>query len=96
VSAWAGSIAEELGVAGITVITAYPSGRHAVDVCLHIPYRSLGIECGVHPDGPAAHIQRHLDLERRGWELIEAYRSRWADRRAELVVEVLNIVRSEG
>jgi hypothetical protein len=96
VSAWASSIAEELKVAGIPVITAYPSGRHEVDVCLHIPDRSLGIECGVHPDGPAAHMQRHLDLERRGWKLIEAYRSRWADRRAELVVEVLNSVRLEG
>lgn len=71
VSAWAGRIAEELELAGIAVIAAYPSGRHDVDVCLHFPDQNLGIECGVHPEGPVAHIQRHLDLERRGWELIE-------------------------
>lgn len=94
-STWAGSIAEERKVAAIPVIAAYPSGRHDVDVCVHFPDRSPGIECGVHPDGPAAHIRRHLDLERRGWELIEAYRSRWADRRAEFVVELLNFVRTQ-
>lgn len=95
VSAWAGVIAEELKVAGIPIIAGYPSGRHDVDVCVHVSDRSLGIECGVHPDGPAAHIRRHLDLERRGWELIEAHRSRWEDRRAEFVVEVLNVVRTQ-
>lgn len=96
VGAWAQGIADDLRSAGIPVITAYPSGRHEVEVCLHIPGRSLGVECGVHPDGPLAHIQRHLDLERRGWKLIEAYRSRWAHRQAELVVEVLNAVRLKG
>ena len=95
VSAWARSIAEELKVAGIPVIAAYPSGRHDMDVCLHVPDRNLGIECGVHPEGAAAHIRRHLDLERRGWKLIEAYRSMWAERRAELVVEVLSVVRTQ-
>lgn len=52
VGPWARAIAGELELAGIPVITAYPSGRHAVDICVHIPDRILGIECGVHPGWP--------------------------------------------
>ncbi len=86
VSPWASAIADDLASAGIDVTTAYPSGRHVVDVCVRGLGRNVGIECGVHPDGPDAHIERHLDLMRRGWDLLEAHRSRGLDRRGELVV----------
>ena len=91
---WARAIAEELELAGVDVVTGYPSGRHRVDVCVHVPDRSIGIECGLHPAGPAAHIERHLDLDRRGWELLDAYRSGWADRRGQLVVTLVNAIRA--
>ena len=71
----------------------YPSGRHVVDICVDDTSRSLGVECGVHPTGPEAHIDRHLALDPDGWELLEAYRSRWGDRRAELVVDILGALR---
>ena len=48
------------------------------------------IECEVHLDGPEAHIDRHLALRRNGWEFFEAYRSRWGDRRAELIVNLVD------
>jgi hypothetical protein len=50
---------------------------------------AAGVECEVHPDGPDAHIERHLALCRAGWHLAGAYGSRWAGRGAELVVELV-------
>jgi hypothetical protein len=92
-SDWSAAIAAELTSAGLPVTTSYPTGRHAVDICLSDPARSVGIECEVHPDGAEAHIQRHLDLRRAGWDLFEAYRSRWMDKQAELVVRLVNDLR---
>jgi len=91
VSAWAASIGQDLSAAGLTVTCAYPSGRHVVDVCVKANdgARGIAIECDIHTDGPEAHIERHLDLARRGWEVIEAHRSRWRDRRGELIVRLV-------
>jgi hypothetical protein len=89
VSAWAGAVAHDLELAGVAVTCAYPSGRHVVDICLDDRRRCVGIECDLHPDGPDAHIERHLDLARRGWDLLEAHRSRWHGRRAELIVALV-------
>lgn len=55
--------------------------------------RFLGLECVVHPDGPEAHVERHLALRRLGWELADAYPSRWRDRQGELIVELTRRLR---
>jgi hypothetical protein len=56
--------------------------------------RNVGIECEVHPDGPEAHIERHLALRRSGWDLAGAHRSRWGERPGELTVDLLHRLRS--
>ena len=86
VSPWAAEVSRDLTAAGVPATTAYPAGRHLVDVCLDDRLRSVGLECDVHPAGPDAHIERHLALRRSGWDLVDAYRSRWKGRCAELVV----------
>jgi len=91
---WARLIADDLRSAGVPVIPGYPAGRHVVDVCIDDERRSLGIECEVHPDGPDAHIDRRMALSRCGWEFLEAYRSRWADRRGELTVSLVGAVKT--
>jgi hypothetical protein len=91
---WASLIADDLRAANIPIIPAYPTGRHVVDICLADELRSVAIECGVHPDGADAHIERHMALVRAGWELLEAYRSRWGDRRAELIVSLAGALKS--
>lgn len=93
VGRWAAAIASDLESAGVDVITAYPAGRHEVDICLQDPRRSVGIECSVHPAGAEAHIDRHLALRRAGWDLREAYPSKWGERRGELVVGLLADIR---
>ena len=78
------------------VVVAYPSGRHVIDVCVDDARRNLALETNVHPDGPDAHVARHLALTRLGWEFLEAYPSRWSERRAELIVNLLNAIRAQA
>ena len=54
--------------------------------------RPAGIVCGVHPDGPDAHVERHLALLAQGWDLFEAFETRWSDRMGALGVELAAFV----
>jgi len=94
--AWTAGIADDIRAAGNHVITSYPCGRHVLDVCVDDDGRDVVIECGVHPDGPDAHIERHLSLVRAGWDVLDAYPSRWAEHRGELVVELLHRIASSS
>jgi hypothetical protein len=93
VSPWASALGRDLEDAGLLVTPAYPTGRHAVDLCIGEAEHSLAVVCSVHPHGSAAHIRRHLALVRAGWTVVEAFPSKWEDRRGELVVELLRRVR---
>lgn len=88
VDPWAAAIAEDLAAAGLPVTAGYATGRHRVDIAVALPERSVAIEGAVHRRGSAAHIRRHLALRRTGWEVMEAYPSRWSERRGELLVEL--------
>jgi hypothetical protein len=88
VGEWPTGIAVELESAGLPAIAGYPSGRHVVDICVGDARQYFAVECCVHPEGPGAHIDRHLSLSRAGWSFLEAYQSRWGDRRGELIVEL--------
>lgn len=85
---WVGLVVEDLAATGVTALPLYPTGRHSVDVCVGDDRGFVGLECGVHPDGPAAHVERHLALRRAGWPLAGAYRSRWGERRGELLLSL--------
>ena len=89
-SAWVRTVADHLALGGTEVRTGYPSGRHVVDISLCDATRNVGFECDVHPDGPDAHIERHLALRRAGWDLVGAHRSRWGERPGELAVDLLH------
>lgn len=90
---WIASVSAGLVAAGIPAVPLYPAGRAAVDVCAGTAAMFLGLECSVHPEGATAHVERHLALRRAGWDLVGAYRSRWAERQGELLVEVANRLR---
>jgi hypothetical protein len=92
ISPWARDVAADLEAAGVAVTRAYPTGRHAVDLCVGDGPGALAVVCSVHPGGSAAHIRRHLALVRAGWTVVEAFPSRWEGRRGELVVELLQRV----
>ena len=92
VSVWTTEVASELRLAGVEVVTGYRVGRHTLDICLPRERQPTAVECGVHPDGEAAHVARHLDLVQGGWRVLEAFPSRWHGRRGEAVVELLALL----
>lgn len=90
-SGWPAQVARLATTAGLEWRAAYPVGRHAVDLVVGSGVGAIGIECSIHPDGAAAHIERHLQLRRAGWLLFDAFESRWRDHHAELVVELRDV-----
>ncbi|GAB7037405.1 MULTISPECIES: AAA domain-containing protein [Catenuloplanes] len=70
---WAARLGRELAESGVPVRADYPVGRWSVDLCAD----EAGLICRVHPDGPAAHIERQRTLRRAGWRLHDAFPTRW-------------------
>ena len=85
------AIAGDLAAQGIAVAVGYPTGPHVIDLVLGGDGDgdgALGVLFGVHPAGPDAHVERHLQLRRAGWQVREVFNTKWADRRAELTIEL--------
>jgi hypothetical protein len=75
---WLTQLAKAFAAAGHVVRRRYRSGRWSVDLCVTGGSgEALGVICGVHPDGPAAHVTRRDELTRAGWRIVEAFPSRW-------------------
>ncbi|GII22856.1 AAA domain-containing protein [Planosporangium mesophilum] len=75
---WAARLGAELTAAGLPVRAGYPVGRWSVDLCVGDGDGAVGLICGVHPDGIAAHLERQRALRRMGWTLHDAFASRWS------------------
>ena len=87
-SRWSDALGAELARAGHVVSHRYPVGTWEVDLVVGEGDSAVGIECGVHPDGSDAHIERHLTLTAAGWRLIDAFPSRWSGHAARAAVEL--------
>ncbi|GIJ49166.1 hypothetical protein Val02_60520 [Virgisporangium aliadipatigenens] len=70
---WTARLADELRRVGGAVRVGYPVGRWNVDIVLD----GVALTCGVHPSGVAAHVERERTLRRAGWEVRDAFPSRW-------------------
>ncbi|HWS33548.1 MAG TPA: DEAD/DEAH box helicase, partial [Actinoplanes sp.] len=84
---WAARLAVELKRLEVPVRPGYTVGSWRLDLCAG----PVGVLCGVHPDGPAAHLARQSALHRAGWLLVDAFPSRWNGdpRRAALEIAAL-------
>ncbi|WP_200207438.1 AAA domain-containing protein [Micromonospora coerulea] len=76
---WTAELAEELRRLGVPVRPEYPVGRWRLDLCVGADADAVGVICGVHPDGVAAHVERQRTLLRAGWRLVDVFASRWSD-----------------
>jgi hypothetical protein len=85
---WVASLRTELLQLGVPVRTDYAVGSWRLDLCAGPAETAIGVLCGVHPDGPAAHLARQRFLHRAGWHLIDAFPTRWSGdpRRAALEI----------
>jgi hypothetical protein len=86
---WADSVLDDLQHQGVTLYRSYPVGRHVIDAAVSVPGRNTALLFNVHRDGPDAHVERQLALRHGGWQVIEALPSRWAERPAELTIDLL-------
>ncbi len=82
------TLAADLARSGVATHLGYPVGTHTIDLVIGDGDRALGIVVGLHPDGAAAHVERHLALRRARWDVREIFETRWGDRVAELAVEL--------
>lgn len=71
--AWTARLAVALLDAGQRVRTGYPVGRWTVDLVVGDGTGAMAVATTVHPDGPDAHLARHLALARAGWHQAEAF-----------------------
>jgi hypothetical protein len=77
---WTAEVLAALRGYDLRVVPEYPVGPHSIDIVVGDGEAALGVETHVHAGGVAAHIARHLALRRAGWELIDAFESRWMTR----------------
>jgi hypothetical protein len=85
---WAAALAAEFGRAGVPARPGYQVGNWVVDLCVGTGDAAVGLFCGVHPLGPDAHIERRRELTRAGWNLVDAYPSRWGANASRAAVEL--------
>jgi hypothetical protein len=88
VDRWPRRVVADLRQAGIGAVSPYRVGHHLLDVCIKDDQAFVGIDTTLHPDGPHAHIRRHLELQRNGWPLVTALSAVWGDRPGELIVHL--------
>ncbi|MFD1086166.1 AAA domain-containing protein, partial [Micromonospora andamanensis] len=92
---WASALAVELTRIGLPVRSGYPVGRWRVDLCVS-DEAPIGLVCGVHPDGVAAHIERQRTLTRAGWRLYDAFASRWSDDPIRAALDLATRIHDDG
>lgn len=93
---WVDELAAELERNGVAVRVGYPVGRWTVDICAGTGGSAVALDCAVHPDGPAAHVERHRGLRRAGWRVVDAFPSRWEGDAAAAAVELATEFRGGG
>jgi hypothetical protein len=85
---WVAELAGRIEAYGLRVVADYPVAGYTVDLAVGEDVNAVGVECIVHPEGPRAHIERHLALRRAGWRMLDAFESRWLAR-PEAAVEAI-------
>jgi hypothetical protein len=88
VAPWAAALADDLRAAGVDLVTAYPAGRHVVDVAVY-GTTPVAVVAGVHPEGADAHVDRAVALLRNGWRVVEALPRPYLASTEAVVVELL-------
>ena len=70
---WTRQLITVLTDAGAPVRAGYPVGRWHLDLVVGEGALAQAVTTRVHPQGPAAHVRRHLALHRAGWRQTEAF-----------------------
>ena len=87
---WTDAVVAVLDEAGFVPVRGRRAGRHVVDVAADCSSGPTALITRPHPGGVGAHIDRHLELARVGWRVIEVFPSRWAQRLEKLPDHIEN------
>ena len=74
---WIVDLAAAVDAYGIPVAANYPVAGYSVDLAVGAGADAFGVECEVFDGDPQRHIERYLALVRAGWQVRDAFRSRW-------------------
>ena len=89
---WVQRVATAVRDTGVDVRTGYRVGRHTIDLVIGSGEDAVAVDCSPHSDGPAAHIDRALQLRRTGWRTADAFQTKWADDVGRLGIELAALV----
>jgi hypothetical protein len=92
---WAATLAGELHQLGLSVRSDYSVGAWRLDLCVGPAESAVGVLCGVHPDGPDAHLARQRALHRTGWQLVDGFPSRWQGDPRRAALEIAQTLRDQ-
>ncbi|MCB0961831.1 MAG: AAA family ATPase [Acidimicrobiales bacterium] len=73
--AWTEQVATAVRDQGVAVHPGYRVGPWVIDLVVGDGAGAVAAATRVHPDGPDAHVRRHLALQRAGWRQAEAFPS---------------------
>ncbi|MEV6239161.1 AAA domain-containing protein [Lentzea sp. NPDC051838] len=90
---WTARLAEELVAAGLTVRTGYPVGQWRVDLVVGERNNAVAVETRPHPEGAQAHLARWRALTHAGWQVHDAFGSRFGHDPARAAVELAQELR---
>ncbi|MEU0877098.1 AAA domain-containing protein [Lentzea sp. NPDC005914] len=86
--AWTARLAEELRAAGLTVRTGYPVGQWRIDLVVGERENAVAVETRPHPEGAQGHLARWRALTHAGWQVHDAFGSRFDHDPARAAVEL--------
>ncbi len=87
---WTDAVVAVLDEAGFAPVRGRRAGRHVLDVAADCSAGPTALITRLHPGGVDEHIDRHLELARAGWRVIEVFPSRWAQRLEKLPDHIEN------
>ena len=93
---WAATLGASLSRLGVPVRADYAVGGWRLDLCVGPAETAIGVLCGVHPDGPAAHVARQRALHRSGWQLADGFPSRWQGDPRRAALEIASLITPPG
>jgi hypothetical protein len=93
---WQSRLGDALRRRGWRVVADYPVAGWSVDLAVGTGDAAVGIICGVHPEGPANHIERQSALRRAGWNILDAFESYYLADPEEVIEVVVHRLLSGG
>lgn len=96
VDGWPAVLRDLLAEQGLVVRSGYRVGHEQIDLVVGEAQAAVALDCTVHPGGPEAHLRRRMMLAALGWEVIDAFESRWGRRAEEFAIRLAGGERAPG